>query len=104
MGLRLPPKIQDGSAVVGVIGLGYVGLPLLHAFHSAGHRVIGFDIDPKKIECLRRGENYLKHLGPGMVKEMLAAGRFEATDDFARLAEADAIISCVPTPLGKHLE
>src|SRR5258705_9097859 len=99
MGLSLPPKIQDGSAVIGVIGLGYVGLPLLHAFHAAGFRVIGFDVDPRKIEALRRGENYLKHLGPGMVKEMIAAGRFEATADFSRLGDADAIISCVPTPL-----
>jgi UDP-N-acetyl-D-glucosamine dehydrogenase len=104
MGLTLPPKIQDGSAVVGVIGLGYVGLPLLHAFHSAGFRVMGFDVDPEKIEALRRGENYLRHLGPSMVKEMLSAGKFEVTNDFSRLAEADAIISCVPTPLGTHLE
>src|SRR5206468_8426038 len=104
MGLSLPPKIADGSAVVGVIGLGYVGLPLLHAFHSAGFRVMGFDVDPAKIEALRRGENYLRHLGPSMVKEMLAAGKFEVTNDFSRLAEADAIISCVPTPLGSHLE
>ena len=104
MGLTLPPKIQDGSALIGVIGLGYVGLPLLHAFHSAGFRVIGFDVDPEKIDALRRGENYLRHLGPSMVKEMLSAGRFDATSDFSRLAEADAIISCVPTPLGTHLE
>src|SRR3954462_8871391 len=98
MSSTLPPKIEDGSAVVAGIGLGYVGLPLLHAFHAAGHPVIGFDIDPRKIEALARGENYLKHLGPGMVKEMLAKGKFEATTDFRRLAEADAIISCVPTP------
>src|SRR5881394_1945707 len=104
MGLTLPPKIEDGSAVVGVIGLGYVGLPLLHAFHNAGFRVIGFDVDPKKIDALRRGENYLKHLGPGMVKEMNSRGRFEATSDFSRLGEADVIISCVPTPLGVHRE
>src|SRR5829696_7025634 len=104
MGLRLSPKIQDGSAVVGVIGLGYVGLPLLHAFHKAGFRVLGFDVDPKKIEALRKGENYLKHLGPEMVKEMVQAGRFDVTADFSRLAEADVIISCVPTPLGTHLE
>jgi UDP-N-acetyl-D-glucosamine dehydrogenase len=104
VGLSLPPKILDGSAVVGVIGLGYVGLPLLHAFHAAGFPVIGFDVDPRKIEALHRGENYLKHLGSGMVKEMLSVGRFEATGDFARLAEPDAIISCVPTPLGSHLE
>jgi UDP-N-acetyl-D-glucosamine dehydrogenase len=104
MGLGMLKKIEDGSAIVGVIGLGYVGLPLLHAFHKAGFRVVGFDVDPRKIEALRRGENYLKHLGPGMVKEMVSVGRFEATDDFARLAEPDAIISCVPTPLGRHLE
>ncbi|MEA2710358.1 MAG: UDP-N-acetyl-D-glucosamine dehydrogenase [Phycisphaerales bacterium] len=104
MGLRLPPKIQDGSAIIGVIGLGYVGLPLLHAFHNAGFRVIGFDVDPKKIDALRRGENYLKHLGAAMVKEMLAAGRFDVTGDFTRLAEPDVIMSCVPTPLGTHLE
>src|SRR5258705_3245027 len=81
MGLSLPPKIQDGSAVVGVIGLGYVGLPLLHAFHSAGFRVIGFDVDPEKIEALRRGENYLRHLGPSMVKEMLSAGEIVAAEE-----------------------
>src|SRR5690242_12184159 len=96
--------IESSSAVVGVIGLGYVGLPLLHAFHAAGFRVLGFDVDPKKIEALRRGENYLKHLGGSIVKDMLAAGRFDVTSDFSRLAEADAIISCVPTPLGSHLE
>jgi UDP-N-acetyl-D-glucosamine dehydrogenase len=104
MGLRLPPKIQDGSAIVGVIGLGYVGLPLMHAFHNAGFRVMGFDVDPGKIAALRRGENYLKHLGPSMAKDMLAAGRFEVTDDFSRLGEPDVVISCVPTPLGSHLE
>src|SRR5829696_8622434 len=101
MGATLAPKIQNGTAIIGVIGLGYVGLPLLHAFHRAGYRVIGFDNDPKKIEALKRGENYLKHLGAEMVKEMVSAGRFDATNDFARLAETDAIISCVPTPLGK---
>src|SRR5688572_17786977 len=104
MGMRLPPKIQDGSAIVGVIGLGYVGLPLMHAFHNAGFRVMGFDVDPTKIAALRRGENYLKHLGSSMVQDMLSAGRFDVTDDFSRLAEPDAIISCVPTPLGTHLE
>jgi UDP-N-acetyl-D-glucosamine dehydrogenase len=102
--MSLLSKIEDGSAVVGVIGLGYVGLPLLSAFHGAGMRVIGFDIDPRKIRALRSGENYLKHLGATMVCDMLKKGRFEAVDDFSRLGEADAIISCVPTPLGRHLE
>src|SRR5947207_142335 len=102
--MMLQDKIQNNTAVVGVIGLGYVGLPLLHAFNAAGFRVLGFDIDQKKIECLSRGENYLKHLGPSMVRDMLVTNRFGATADFARLGEPDVVISCVPTPLGTHLE
>ena len=97
-------KIENGTAVVGVIGLGYVGLPLLAAFHRAGFPVLGFDVDPAKIAALKRGENYLKHLGDTLAADLLKAGRFDATDHFARLGEADAVISCVPTPLGKHLE
>jgi len=102
--MSLLEKIENKTAVVGVIGLGYVGLPLLHAFHRAGFPVIGFDIDPNKISALHRGENYLKHLGGSMVSDMKKAGRFDATDNFSRLGEADAVISAVPTPLGKHLE
>ena len=102
--MKLSEKIEAGTAVVGVIGLGYVGLPLAAAFNRAGFPVLGFDVDPKKIDLLRRGENYLKHLGPSMVADMRSQGRFDATSDFSRLGEADAVISCVPTPLGKHLE
>src|SRR5215211_4585647 len=102
--MDLKKKIETRSAVIGVIGLGYVGLPLMHAFHRAGFPVVGFDVDAKKIEALKRGENYLKHLGESMVKEMLTGGRFDATADFSRLRGCDAVISCVPTPLGKHLE
>ena len=102
--MDLLARIADNTVRVGVIGLGYVGLPLLRAFHDAGLRVTGFDVDPKKIESLRRGENYLEHLGDDFVRPMLASGRFEATADFQKLADADAIISCVPTPLGPHLE
>ena len=102
--MDLLSKITAKSARVGVIGLGYVGLPLLAAFHRAGFGVIGFDIDPAKIDALSRGENYLKHLGENLVRDMKSAGRFEVTDDFARLAEADAILICVPTPLGSHQE
>lgn len=102
--MKLASKIDNNSAVIGVIGLGYVGLPLLHAFHQAGLPVIGFDVDPSKIERLHKGENYLKHLGASMVADMRKAGRFDATADFSRLGEADVIIVCVPTPLGKHLE
>jgi UDP-N-acetyl-D-glucosamine dehydrogenase len=102
--MTLTEKIESTTATVGVIGLGYVGLPLLAAFHKAGFKVIGFDVDPAKIKALHRGDNYLKHLGGSMVQDMRAAGRFDATDDFSRLAEPDALISCVPTPLGRHLE
>jgi UDP-N-acetyl-D-glucosamine dehydrogenase len=97
-------KIASRSAVVGVIGLGYVGLPLARAFVDAGFRVIGFDIDPAKIESLSRGESYLKHLGASFVSEIRAESRFEATTDFGRLEEADAILICVPTPLGASNE
>ena len=84
-------RIDNHTARVGVIGLGYVGLPLMAAFHKAGLHVIGFDIDPQKIELLQRGENYLKHLGHDLVKNMLG-DRFNATADFSRLGEADAVI------------
>ena len=101
---QLAEKIERRSATVAVIGLGYVGLPLLAAFHRGGMRVLGFDVDPRKIEMLRRGETYLKHLGAELVTDLLKTGRFDATTDFARLGECDAVISCVPTPLGRHLE
>jgi UDP-N-acetyl-D-glucosamine dehydrogenase len=100
----LRQSISTRNAVVGIIGLGYVGLPLLSVFHRAGFCVIGFDNDPKKIAALLAGQNYLKHLGESLVSEMVAAGRFTATTDLTRLQEADAILICVPTPLGKHLE
>lgn len=102
--VELINRINQKTAVVGVIGLGYVGLPLLAAFAQAGFAVVGFDIDPKKISSLHRGENYLKHLGDSLVAGMKSTGRFDATDDFSRLKEPDAILICVPTPLGAHQE
>jgi UDP-N-acetyl-D-glucosamine dehydrogenase len=101
--MTLGQRIANGSARVGVIGLGYVGLPLMAAFHRSGMSVVGFDIDPEKIRLLHAGENYLKHLGATLVSDMLGP-RFDATCDFKRLGEADAVIICVPTPLGHHLE
>ena len=97
-------KIEDRSAVVGILGLGYVGLPLAAAFVDAGFPVLGFDTDPSKIEMLAKGENYLKHLGDSMTQKLQASGRFEATANFTRLGEADAVLLCVPTPLGEHNE
>lgn len=100
---RVRQKIDDKTTVVGVIGLGYVGLPLLVAFHDAGARVIGFDIDPVKIAAIARGENYLPHLGEGLLRGRAGAS-FESTADMSRLGECDALLICVPTPLGPHRE
>jgi UDP-N-acetyl-D-glucosamine dehydrogenase len=104
MSESLAKKIELNTAVVGVIGLGYVGLPLMAAFHRAGFPVLGFDVDQLKIDALRRGESYLKHLGPTLVSDMKKSGQFDATTDAGRLGECDVVISCVPTPLGHHLE
>lgn len=97
-------RIQNREAVIGVIGLGYVGLPLLRSFFLAGFPVMGFDVDPNKITMLKAGKSYLKHLGDDFAKDMASSGRFVPTSDMSRLGEADAVIICVPTPLGKHLE
>ncbi len=101
---RLAKRIGDREVVVGVLGMGYVGLPLAHAFVEAGVRVVGFDTDPAKVEALNRGETYLRHLGESLVRSMRETGRFEAASDFARLGEVDAVLLCVPTPLDPHLQ
>jgi UDP-N-acetyl-D-glucosamine dehydrogenase len=101
---RLLEKIRDRKARVGVIGLGYVGLPLALLFEEAGFAVVGFDVDPAKPEALHRGESYIRHIGAERVAEAFAGGRVVATTDFDRLAECDAILVCVPTPLGRHRE
>lgn len=97
-------RIASREAGVAVIGLGYVGLPLVELFSVAGFRVLGVDIDPAKVDRLNRGESYIGHVDSTRVEAMRATGRFEATDDFARLVEADAILICVPTPLGEYRE
>jgi UDP-N-acetyl-D-glucosamine dehydrogenase len=97
-------KVKERTARVGVIGQGYVGLPLALVFCEAGFQVTGLDLDPVKVAALGRGESYIKHIGPERVKKAAASGRFEATTDFERLRDCDAIIICVPTPLGPHRE
>ncbi len=97
-------RIRSRTAAVGVIGLGYVGLPLALLFEEGGFPVIGFDLDAAKPEALARGESYIGHLGRERVAKAFAGGRARATSDFARLAECDAILICVPTPLGRHRE
>ena len=101
---QLLQKIQSKAATVGVIGLGYVGLPLALVFEEAGFPVLGFDVDAKKPDALLRGESYIKHIGSDRVAAAFARGRISATTDFSRLSRCDAILICVPTPLGRHRE
>ncbi len=101
---QLLSRFQSRNATIGVIGLGYVGLPLARAMHDAGFRVVGFDIDQVKIEMLKKGEAYLKHLGESLTRTLSTSSRFRPTSNPADLGECDGICICVPTPLGKHLE
>jgi UDP-N-acetyl-D-glucosamine dehydrogenase len=96
-------KIRSRTARVGIIGLGYVGLPLARTFAAAGYPVLGFDIDQAKVERLHAGQSYLKHIPAADIATMLTQ-RFEATSDFGRLGEADAVLICVPTPLTESRE
>ncbi len=97
-------RIKTHKAVVGIIGMGYVGLPLLLEFVAKGFPTIGFDIDPKKVNDLNAGRSYIKHIPPEKIKKARETKKFEATVDFSRLRETDCILVCVPTPLGKHRE
>lgn len=97
-------KLINRSAVIGVIGLGYVGLPLVRELCSAGFTVIGFDIDKAKVDMLLGGKSYIKHIDSTLIKGLVERKAFDATNDFSRLATVDAIIICVPTPLNKHRE
>jgi UDP-N-acetyl-D-glucosamine dehydrogenase len=98
---QLEAKIAAGEARVGILGLGYVGLPLSVEFASAGLRVTGFDLAQEKTAALNRGESYIQDVPGERVAALVRAGRLSATTDFAALAECDAIVICVPTPLGK---
>src|SRR3984957_18580953 len=89
---------------IGIVGLGYVGLPLALQFARSGIMVLGFDIDPAKVKKLNRGESYIKHISAIAIGEQLQPGRFAATTDFSRIQEVQAVIICVPTPLTKNRE
>ncbi len=95
----LMARLERRQAVVAILGLGYVGLPLAEAFVQAGFHVVGFDIDPGKIDALQQGMTYLGHFGPERVRALLDSGRFTTTDDARQLATAEALLLCVPTPL-----
>jgi UDP-N-acetyl-D-glucosamine dehydrogenase len=92
-------KIQSHEAKIGVIGLGYVGLPLVLRFGEERFSVIGFDVDPSKVSQLNAGQSYIRHIDADRIRHLRNEKRFEATSDFSRLSEPDCIIICVPTPL-----
>ncbi|MDH5523387.1 MAG: nucleotide sugar dehydrogenase [Desulfobulbaceae bacterium] len=100
----LEKKIIDKTFSLGVIGLGYVGLPLCLTFLRKGIKVLGFDLDPTKINKLNRGESYIKHIASDELTNHLAQNNFSATDNFSRLNEPDALLICVPTPLTSNRE
>jgi UDP-N-acetyl-D-glucosamine dehydrogenase len=99
---KLLKKITDKTARVGVIGLGYVGLPLVKTFLQKGFSVTGFDIDPKKVNMLNRGRSYIRHISAAELKDFLGRKKFKASSDFRALRGVDAILICVPTPLDGH--
>jgi len=97
-------RIKNKTFTVGIIGLGYVGLPLMWTFHKKGMPVLGFDVDKKKVDCVKNGTPYIKHLGDEMMGKLAKSDICDATTDFSRMQEADALLMCVPTPLNHHRE
>jgi UDP-N-acetyl-D-glucosamine dehydrogenase len=100
---ELISRLENRTAVIGIVGLGYVGMPLMLRYVSVGFKVLGFDIDAAKVDKLNAGRSYIAHIPSRQVEKALADG-FEASTDFTRVAEADALIICVPTPLNAYRE
>ncbi len=96
-------KFRDKTATIGIVGLGYVGLPLMLRYAETGFKVLGFDIDAEKVNKLNNGETYIEHITADKIAAARSAG-FKATTDFSRIGEAEAVILCVPTPLNKYRE
>ena len=94
-------QIEQRSITVGVVGLGYVGLPLAVAFAEAGFKVIGLDVNDRRVERLNAGDSYIADVPTEALVEQVEAGRLTATTDGAKIAEMDAVVICVPTPLSK---
>ncbi len=101
MSHSLEQAIRNKTARVGVIGLGYVGLPLIRAFTKSGYRCLGFDVDQSKVDKLLAGQSYIKHIDAGQMTQLIEQKKFEPTSDMSRLKDADCIIICVPTPLNE---
>jgi UDP-N-acetyl-D-glucosamine dehydrogenase len=100
--LQTLSRLEDTTATIGVVGLGYVGLPLALAGVKAGYKVVGFDVSQTRVEAINAGEQVISYLDPADMRDAIAAGQFEATTDFARLGEPDALAICVPTPLTRN--
>ena len=95
---------SDQSLKIGIVGLGYVGLPLVLQFAKSGAQVLGIDVDASKVAAINAGESYIKHISGTEVQTQLGAGRLRSTEDFAEVAQLDAILICVPTPLNEARE
>ena len=104
MDFKIKDKIDSKILTIGVVGLGYVGVPLSLGFACKEIKVIGFDIDQNKIETLSKGETYLEHISSQSISDCIQSGYLDPTSDFKRITEVDGIILCVPTPLNSHLE
>ena len=96
-------KLRNRDALIAVVGMGYVGLPLALRYAEVGYGVLGIDIDPAKVQALNAGRSYIEHI-PGATVAAACAAKFEATEDFQRCVDADALIICVPTPLDQYRE
>src|SRR3984957_5148979 len=103
MNLKLIEKLDRKTGTIGIVGLGYVGLPMVLRYCEVGYKVVGFDIDQVKVDALQAGKSYIEHITPASIKTAIGRG-FDPTTDFSRAAEADALILCVPTPLNKYRE
>ena len=99
MANQLEQAIKDKTAIIGIIGLGYVGLPLIDAFVNSGFKTMGFDVDQNKVDQLQAGKSYIQHIPSETVSDWLEKQQFESTTDLSRMSEADALLICVPTPL-----
>ncbi|HHF51295.1 MAG TPA: nucleotide sugar dehydrogenase, partial [Candidatus Aminicenantes bacterium] len=97
-------KIKSHSAHIGIIGLGYVGLPLVLRFAEENFTVTGFDIDKSKVDALNSGQSYIRHIPESKIKALIETNKFKATSDYSLLQQMDAILICVPTPLNEQKE
>lgn len=104
MDRRRKKKTEEATVSVGIVGLGYVGLPLAREFCAGGAKVLGFDVNPRTVKLINRGKSPIKHIMNATMAEMIRSGRFRATEDMSKLSEPDALLICVPTPLTKNRE